>query len=60
MISTVLFTGVVTLMLSQVIFVFPHINSLFFKGLLAMTCLATLSMFLITQRSHPGHLKKPN
>jgi len=45
-------------MLSQVLVVFPHVESPIFKYMLTMTCLLTLISFAIAQRSQPGHLRR--
>lgn len=55
-----LFLGIATLMLSQVLVVFPHIRTSFFKYLLSLTCLLTMISFVIAQRSQPGYLKRFN
>ena len=54
------FLSIATLMLTQVIFVFPHIKYSLFKFVLSLTCFASLATFVMASKSQPGYLKRIN
>ena len=58
--SSLLFTSISILMVSQVIVVFPHIERPLFKYILSFTCLSSLTSFVLASKSQPGYLKRIN